>query len=62
MVENQKRPILLDALVDVDDGRHHVGVDRVHVHAQNRAVGVLSVEMVVVEKGWIERGGERISV
>lgn len=34
-------------LVHVDDGGHHVGVHRVHMHAQHRAIGVFSVIIII---------------
>ena len=42
VIEDDKRPVLVHLLVYVDDRRHHVGVDRVHVHAQYGAVDVLA--------------------
>jgi hypothetical protein len=48
MVQDEQGPVLVHVLVHVDDGRHHVRVHCVHVHAQHRAVGVLAVRVQCV--------------
>ena len=46
VIQDHQQPILLHVLVHIDDSAHNMSVDCVHVHTENRSVGVLSEQRV----------------